>query len=99
MSADVSDGIARIQFPMVRVLAKNVVGPANFSRPVFVIPRTADRRHILKPGQFLVELVQFLQVSEFPRTAGAVQQKKSMRAIEASLFPFLGKGAHKAHKW
>ena len=94
MAADVSDGVAGVEFPVVGILAKDVVGAANFTRPVRVIPWAAHRRHIFEPGQFLVELIELFQISKLPRTAGAIEQIKFVIPVEASFFPIFGECAH-----
>ena len=72
MTAQVGHRVARIQFPVIGILAQDVVRAADFSRPVGVIPGTADRGHIFEPRQFFSELVQFIQVSELPGAARTV---------------------------
>src|ERR1035437_3913653 len=99
MPAQVSQGVARIELPMIGVFAQNVVRPPDFTRPVFVIPRPADRRHILEPRQFFIEMVQFIEISEFPGTARAIQQEQLVGSVESALFPFFVERAHIAHKW
>src|SRR5579864_5324788 len=41
MSADVSNGICCVEFPVIRVLAQDVVGAPDLARPVRVVPGTA----------------------------------------------------------
>src|SRR5215469_13551582 len=84
---------------MVGVLSQDVVGPADFPGPVFVVPRAAYRRYLLEPRQFFVKLRQFFPVSELPRAARAVEQKHLVRRVEAALFPFLAEEAAVAHEW
>ncbi len=94
MPAQICDRVACIQFPMIRVFPQNVISPPDFARPVFVFPRPADGWHILEPGQFLVKMIQFIQVSKLPRPAGAVEQKQLVGAIESAFFPVFMQRPH-----
>src|SRR5207247_1504799 len=55
VAAKISDRVGSVEFPHVRVLTDEIIHASDFTRPLFVVPRTADRRHILQPGRLLSE--------------------------------------------
>src|SRR5580658_8695657 len=95
MSAQVGRGIRGVEFPVIGVFAQHVVGAADLSWPVGVIPGTAHSGHILEPWQFRIEVGELLFVAELPGTAGAVQQVEPVAAVEAAFLPVSCKGADK----
>src|SRR5580658_9707319 len=98
VAAKVGNRVAGIEAPLVGVFAEDIVGAADLAGPVFVIPGAAYGGHVGEPGNFPRGCAQFVEISELPGPAGAVQEIKFVLAVEATLFPLFVQRAHVANE-
>jgi hypothetical protein len=99
MATQICRSIRRIQFPQVSVFADEVVHTTDISSPLLILPGPTDRGHILEPGCFVSDFLQFIEVTEFLGAACSIQEEKLMFALELALLPVAIERSHKAHEW
>src|SRR5439155_23444298 len=99
MATQIGYCIGRIQFPLVRVFADEVVDAADLSGPFFVLPGSADGGDVFEPSYFGCDFLQFVEVSELPGAAGGVQQKELVVAMNSVFIPIAILGYYEADEW